>query len=64
LVADVARQLTVSTSLIYNFRWEFLAREPRVDFFLAVLVSDHAAAAVPLDKTAITVELSNERSRG
>jgi transposase len=59
VVADVARQLDVSTSLIYKWRHDSLAGEPRAAFAPVVLASDRAAAVVPTNTTVITVELGN-----
>jgi hypothetical protein len=56
IVANVARQFEVSTSLIY--KWQTLACEPTAAFAPAVMVPEPAAAAPP-DTTAIMVELSN-----
>lgn len=60
VVADVARQLDVSTSLIYKWRQQALAGEPAAAaaFAPAVMLAE-PAAAVPPDPTAIIVELSN-----
>jgi transposase len=58
IVADVARQFEVSTSLIYKWRQQTMAGEPLAAFAPAVMVSEPAAATPP-DTTAILVELSN-----
>ncbi len=59
VVADVSRQLDVSTSLIYKWRQQAMAGEPHAAFAPVVLASDRAAAVVPANTTAITVELGN-----
>jgi transposase len=59
VVADVARQLEVSTSLIYKWRHDALAGEPRAAFVPAILASDRAVAAAPANTTAITVEFGS-----
>jgi transposase len=59
IVADVARQFEVSTSLIYKWRQQTMAGEPLAAFAPAVMVPEPAAAAPP-DTTAIIVELSND----
>jgi transposase len=59
IVANVARQFEVSTSLIYKWRQQTLAGEPTAGFAPAVMVVPEPAAAAPPDTTAIMVELSN-----
>ena len=59
VVADVSRQLDVSTSLIYKWRQQVMAGQARAGFAPVVLASDRAAAFAPADTTAIMVELGN-----
>jgi transposase len=59
VVADVARQLEVSTSLIYKWRQQAMAGETRAAFAPVVLAPGCAAAVAPPDTTAIIVELGN-----
>ena|SRR5487761_2574073 len=58
VVADVARQFEVSTSLIYKWRQQALPGAPTATFSPAVMLTEPAVAAPP-DMTAIIVELSN-----
>jgi transposase len=58
IVATVARQFEVSTSLIYKWRQQTPPGEPAAAFAPAVMLSDPAAGEPP-DTTAIIVELSN-----
>jgi len=59
VVADVSRQLEVSTSLIYKWRQQAKAGAARPAFAPVVLASDRVAAVAPADTTAIMVELGN-----
>ena len=60
VVAHVARQFEVSTSLIYKWRQRALAAEPAAAaaFAPAVILAEPVAAA-PLDTPAIVVESPN-----
>jgi hypothetical protein len=56
---DELSRLEVSTGLIYKWRHEALAGEPRAAFVPAILASDRAVAAAPANTTAITVEFGS-----
>ncbi|HEX7562261.1 MAG TPA: transposase [Bradyrhizobium sp.] len=58
IVTNVARQLEVSTSLIYKWRQQALAGEPTSGFAPAIMLPEPAATGPP-DTTAIVVELSS-----
>ena len=58
IVANVARQFEVSTSLIYKWRQQALPGDLAAGFAPAVMLPE-AATATPPDSTAIVVELSN-----
>jgi transposase len=59
IVADIARQFEVSTSLIYKWREQALAVRAGAAFAPAVLATEAPPASAPLDVTAILVELAN-----
>ena len=59
VVSDVARQLEVSTSLIYKWRQQSVAGEARAAFTPVILASDRTAAVTPAEARAIVVELGN-----
>jgi transposase len=61
IVADIARQFEVSTSLIYKWREQVLAVRAGAAFAPAVLATEAPPASVsaPLDAAAILVELAN-----
>jgi transposase len=56
VVADVARQLEVSISLIYKWRQQSLVGEARATFTPVVRASDRGAAVAPAEASAIVVE--------
>jgi len=57
VVADVARQFEVSTSLIYKWRRAYLAPPEPMGFAPAVLMSAPEPSATPSPGPAIVVEL-------
>jgi transposase len=59
IVANVARQFEVSTSLIYKWREQALAVRTGDAFAPAVLAAESLPTSGPPDKTAILVELAN-----
>ena len=59
VVADVARQFEVSTSLIYKWWEHALADAPGAAFAPAVLTAEPRPAAPVLETTAIIVELAH-----
>ena len=59
IVANIARQFEVSTSLIYKWREQALAVRTGAAFAPAVLAAEAPPASAPLDATDILVELAN-----
>lgn len=57
VVADVARQFDVSTSLIYKWRRAYLAPSAPMGFAPAVLVSEPEPCATPSPDPAVVVDL-------
>ena len=59
IVADIASQFEVSTSLVYKWREQALAVRSGGVFAPAVLAADVPPASAPLDATVILIELAN-----
>ena len=59
IVADIARQFEVSTSLVYKWREQAMTVRSGGAFAPAVLAPAPPPASAPLDATAILVELAN-----
>jgi transposase len=59
VVANIARQFEVSTSLIYKWREQALAGEANTAFAPAILAAEPQPAAPVPETSAIIVELAN-----
>ena len=60
IVADVSRRYEISTSLIYKWRRQALARESGSGFAPAVVVNAPSGLSPAPEETAITVELAGD----
>jgi transposase len=59
VVADISRQVEVSTSLIYKWREQAMAGEPAATFAPALVAAEPLSSASIPETAAIIVELAN-----